>query len=96
MPTATEAMVTIAGPTPKRITIPPTVFHNPHGNRFGWFAMNRPAAGSQNQRGVKVWPTEEVQCVLFLLLPLLLLKPMAKILQLKLLWICSRIQNFMQ
>jgi hypothetical protein len=71
------------------------VFHNPHGNRFGWFAMNRPA-GSQNQRGVKVWPTEEVQCVLFLLLPLLLLKPMSKVLQLKSLWICSRVQNFMQ
>jgi hypothetical protein len=92
MPTATEAMVMIAGPTPKRITIPPTVFHNPHGNRFGWFAMKRPAAGSQNQRGVKVWPTEEVQCVLFLLL----LKPMSRILQLKLPWICSRVQNFMQ
>jgi hypothetical protein len=95
MPTATEAMVMIAGPTPKRITIPSMVFHNPHGNRCGWFAMNRPA-GSQNQRGVKVWPTEEVQCVLFLLLPLLLLKPMSKILQLKSLWICSRVQNFMQ
>jgi hypothetical protein len=51
MPTATEAMAMIAGATPKRITIPPIVFHNPHGNRLGWFAMNTPA-GSENQRGV--------------------------------------------